>query len=145
MRLVAQSMWICLMLGVAIGFAPPIRAEDRAPAPGRSDGSAFKDHLRRAKRARAQGRWAEAAGAYEAAFEAAHPASATARERAEIAGELGLLGTGLVVASGVLGAATIASFFTDFGLGQAEPRRDNVALSPMAAPGQIGLVAHGVW
>ncbi|WP_437655347.1 PEGA domain-containing protein [Sorangium sp. So ce1182] len=358
------------MLGVAIGFAPPIRAEDRAPVPGRSDSSAFKEHLRRAKRARAQGRWAEAAGAYKAAFEAADPASATERERAEIAGELGLcelalreyrdaaehlawslelglehydalspaqyerfseglrkaepfvgtlivavdppdaevivdgtprgrtaqthrlfldpgrhvvraratgreealhviqavagarheiatalpraaassaretapakpkpasaapaaraeapgplsswpgalriagiglttasasfgvlfmvharaadgdlaelngklddlgmtswacrdpqppatcselsrlrrqrdqfaaLGTGLVVAGGVLGAATIASFFTDFGLGQPEPRRDHVALSPMAAPGQIGLVAHGVW
>ncbi|WP_437780724.1 PEGA domain-containing protein [Sorangium sp. So ce1097] len=55
------------------------------------------------------------------------------------------LGTGLVVASGVLGAATIASFFTDFGLGQAEPMRDRVAVSPMAAPGQLGLVAHGVW
>ncbi|WP_437876599.1 PEGA domain-containing protein [Sorangium sp. So ce513] len=372
MRRVAQSLGICLMLGIAIGFAPPIRAEDRAPAPARSDGSALKEHLRSAKRARAQGRWTEATGAYKAALEAADAASATVRERAEIAGELGLcelalreyrdaaehlawsleqglehhdalshaqyerfskglrkaeafvgtlivavdppdaevivdgtplgrtarahrlflkpgqrtvrllatgraealhviqavagarheistelpraaassakettpatptpvsaapaaraevprplsssswpgalriagiglttasasfgvlfmvhargadgdlaelngkldelgvtswacrepsppatcselsrlrrqrdqfaaLGTGLVVASGVLAAATIASFFTDFGLGQAEPRRDNVALSPMAAPGQIGLVAHGAW
>jgi hypothetical protein len=55
------------------------------------------------------------------------------------------LGTGLAVASGVIGAATIASFFTDFGLGQAEPQRDHIALSPMATPGQIGLVAYGVW
>ncbi|WP_438026246.1 hypothetical protein [Sorangium sp. So ce233] len=44
-----------------------------------------------------------------------------------------------------IGAATIASFFSDFGLGQAEPKRDRVALLPMAAPGQIGLVAHGAW
>ena len=48
------------------------------------------DHVRRGQRARAAGQWSEAHAAYKAAFEAADPASSTERERAEIAGELGL-------------------------------------------------------
>ncbi|WP_437733607.1 PEGA domain-containing protein [Sorangium sp. So ce1335] len=50
----------------------------------------MKDHVRRGRRARDRGKWAEAYAAYKAAFEAAHPASSTERERAELAGELGL-------------------------------------------------------
>jgi hypothetical protein len=49
-----------------------------------------KDHVRRGQRARATGQWTEAHAAYKAAFEAADQASSTERERAEIAGELGL-------------------------------------------------------
>ncbi|WP_437709732.1 hypothetical protein WMF45_34720 [Sorangium sp. So ce448] len=55
------------------------------------------------------------------------------------------LGTAMVVASGVVGAMTVASFFTDFSFLQSEPTGARVALSPAATPGQIGLVAHGVW
>ncbi|XYH93320.1 hypothetical protein ACMHYB_36425 [Sorangium sp. So ce1128] len=90
MRFVGQSVWICLILGVAIGFPSSVRAEEPYPGPGKSDGSTVKDHLRRAERARARGRWAEAVAAYKAAFEATAPTSATKSERAEIAGELGL-------------------------------------------------------
>lgn len=56
----------------------------------RNAGPTVKDHVRRAQKARDAGRWAEAHAAYSAAFEAAVPASSTERERAEIAGELGL-------------------------------------------------------
>ncbi|WP_437732692.1 hypothetical protein [Sorangium sp. So ce1335] len=90
MRFVAQSLWICLMLGVAIGTTHPVRAEDRNPVPARSDGSIVKDHLRRARRARASGKWTEAHAAYKAAFEAIDSTSVTEIESAEVAGELGL-------------------------------------------------------
>ncbi|WP_437801299.1 PEGA domain-containing protein [Sorangium sp. So ce693] len=50
----------------------------------------MKDHVRRGQRARAAGQWTEAHAAYKAAFDAADPESTTERERAEIAGELGL-------------------------------------------------------
>ncbi|HTN89370.1 MAG TPA: PEGA domain-containing protein, partial [Sorangium sp.] len=50
----------------------------------------MKDHVRRGQRARNARRWTEAQAAYRAAFEAADPATSTERERAEIAGELGL-------------------------------------------------------
>jgi hypothetical protein len=90
MRFIAQSLWSCLMLGVALGTAHPVRAEDRNPAPARSDDSVVKDHLRRARRARASGKWIEAHAAYKAAFEAIDATSITERESAEVAGELGL-------------------------------------------------------
>ncbi|WP_437634704.1 hypothetical protein [Sorangium sp. So ce854] len=90
MRFVAQSLWMCLALGVAIGTTHPARAEDRNPASARSDGSIVKDHLRHARRARALGKWTEAHAAYKAAFEAIDTTSVTEREFAEIAGELGL-------------------------------------------------------
>ncbi|MGK3998158.1 hypothetical protein [Sorangium sp. So ce1024] len=90
MRFVAQSLWMCLALGVAIGTTHPARAEDRNPASARSDGSIVKDHLRHARRARALGKWTEAHAAYKAAFEAIDATSVTERESAEIAGELGL-------------------------------------------------------
>ncbi|WP_437953408.1 hypothetical protein WME98_24065 [Sorangium sp. So ce296] len=90
MRIVAQSLWICLMLGVATATTHPVRAEDRNPAPAPSDGSIVKDHLRRARSAQAKGRWTEAHAAYKAAFEAIDSTSVTERESAEIAGELGL-------------------------------------------------------
>ncbi|WP_437829332.1 hypothetical protein [Sorangium sp. So ce1153] len=90
MRFVAQSLWMCLMLGVAIGTTHPVRAEDGRPALSRSDGSNVKDLLRRARRARASGKSTEAHAAYKAAFEAIDATSVTERESAEIAGELGL-------------------------------------------------------
>ncbi|XXX80273.1 hypothetical protein WMF30_16015 [Sorangium sp. So ce134] len=89
-RLVAPSLLFCAALGAAAGFASTARAEDVYPMPARSDGATWKDHVRRGQRARAAGRWAEAHAAYEAAFEAIGAASGTDRERAEIAGELGL-------------------------------------------------------
>lgn len=55
------------------------------------------------------------------------------------------LGTAMMVAGGVFGAATVASFFTDFSFLQSEPMRARVALSPAATPQHIGLVAHGAW
>ncbi|WP_437602482.1 hypothetical protein WMF28_12780 [Sorangium sp. So ce590] len=55
------------------------------------------------------------------------------------------LGTAMVVTSGVVGAATLASFFTDFSLLQAEPTKARVALVPTVAPTQAGLVAYGAW
>ncbi|MDC0685764.1 hypothetical protein [Sorangium atrum] len=54
------------------------------------ENSTVKDHVRRGQRARAAGQWTEAYAAYKVAFDAADPASSTERERAEIAGELGL-------------------------------------------------------
>ncbi|WP_437720817.1 hypothetical protein [Sorangium sp. So ce861] len=90
MRFVAQSPWICLMLGVTLGMTHPVRAEERNPAAPRSDGSTAKDHLRRARRAQAAGQWTEAQAAYKASFEAIDSTSDTEKESAEIAGELGL-------------------------------------------------------
>ncbi|WP_441292011.1 hypothetical protein ACSRUE_17695 [Sorangium sp. KYC3313] len=90
MRFVGQSLWACLVLGVAIGTTHPVRAEDRNPAPARSGDSIAKDHLRRARQARSSGKWSEAHAAYTAAFEAIDATSVTERESAEIAGELGL-------------------------------------------------------
>ncbi|WP_437875468.1 hypothetical protein [Sorangium sp. So ce513] len=89
-RFVARLLWSCLTLGVATAATHPVHAEDRNPPPASSDGSTVKDHLRRARRARASGKWTEAHAAYKAAFEAIDPTSVTERESAEIAGELGL-------------------------------------------------------
>ncbi|WP_437799127.1 hypothetical protein [Sorangium sp. So ce693] len=50
----------------------------------------MKDHVRRGQRARNAGQWVEAHAAYKAAFDAADPTTSTERERAEVAGELGL-------------------------------------------------------
>ncbi|KYF92952.1 hypothetical protein BE17_25690 [Sorangium cellulosum] len=107
MRCIAHSLSISLMLGVATGFptsasandgppkaqqasrslpAPPISAPQARPR----DSSSVKDHVRRGQRARNAGRWMEAYAAYKAAFETADPTTSTERERAEIAGELGL-------------------------------------------------------
>ncbi|WP_437303022.1 PEGA domain-containing protein [Sorangium sp. So ce388] len=55
------------------------------------------------------------------------------------------LGTALVVTSGVVGAATLASFFTDFSFLRAEPMGARLALTPAVTPAQVGLVAHGAW
>ncbi|WCQ90646.1 MULTISPECIES: tetratricopeptide repeat protein [Sorangium] len=107
MRFIAHSLSLSLMLGVATGFptsasandgpskaqqasgslsAPPISAPQARPR----DSSSVKDHVRRGQRARNAGRWTEAYAAYKAAFEATDPTTSTERERAEIAGELGL-------------------------------------------------------
>ncbi|XXY51762.1 hypothetical protein WME91_11535 [Sorangium sp. So ce269] len=55
------------------------------------------------------------------------------------------LGTAMVVTSGVVGAATLASFFTDFSFLRAEPMGARLALTPAVTPAQVGLVAHGAW
>ncbi|XXX72899.1 hypothetical protein WMF30_35145 [Sorangium sp. So ce134] len=90
MRSVAPSLLLCLMFGAATGYTSSARAEDIYSTLEEGDGSTVKDHVRRAKRARDAGRWTEAHAAYKAAFEAADPASSTEKERAEVAGELGL-------------------------------------------------------
>ncbi|XXT23782.1 hypothetical protein WME94_19790 [Sorangium sp. So ce429] len=50
----------------------------------------MKDLVRAGQRARAAGKWTDAYDAYKAALDAAEPSSIRERERAEIAGELGL-------------------------------------------------------
>ncbi|HTN90865.1 MAG TPA: hypothetical protein VL242_44635 [Sorangium sp.] len=55
------------------------------------------------------------------------------------------LGTAMVVTGGVVGAATVASFFTDFSFLRTAPTKAQLALTPTVAPAQVGLVAYGVW
>ncbi|WP_437594959.1 hypothetical protein [Sorangium sp. So ce1000] len=107
MRCIAHSLSIFLTLGAATGFSTSASADDvppkaqqtsrSLPAPpmsppkaGPNDSSSVKDHVRRGQRARNAGRWIEAHAAYKAAFGAADPTTSTERERAEVAGELGL-------------------------------------------------------
>ncbi|WP_438033955.1 hypothetical protein [Sorangium sp. So ce204] len=90
MRDVAPSLLFCLMLGAAGVYTSPASAEDIYSTLERSGSSTVKDHVRRAQRARDGGRWTEAHAAYDAALQATDPASNTEKERAEIAGELGL-------------------------------------------------------
>ncbi|WP_437623834.1 tetratricopeptide repeat protein [Sorangium sp. So ce1151] len=63
------------------------------------------------------------------------------RERDLFAG----LGTAMVVTSGVVGAATMASFFTDFAFVRDRPTETRIGLSPTVTPVEAGLVAYGVW
>ncbi|WP_437941586.1 PEGA domain-containing protein [Sorangium sp. So ce341] len=90
MRWAAHAFSILLALGVVASFTGSASAEEFYPKPGSSDDSTVKEHVRRARRARDAGRWTEAHVAYKAAFEATGAASGRERERAEIAGELGL-------------------------------------------------------
>ncbi|WP_437646153.1 hypothetical protein [Sorangium sp. So ce362] len=105
MRHIAHSLSILLALGAATGFTKSASADDVPPkarqasrslpaptvsAPKARDSSSVKDPVRRGRLARNAGRWIEAHAAYKAAFEAADPTTSTERERAEIAGELGL-------------------------------------------------------
>ncbi|WP_437621648.1 hypothetical protein [Sorangium sp. So ce1151] len=230
MRFVAQSLWIGLMLGVATGTTHPVHAEDRNPAPARSDDSSVKDHLRRARRARASGKWTEAHAAYKAAFDAIDETSVAERESAEVAGELGLCelklrkfrdaaehlawslerrkalspaqqkgfadglanavrfvatlylsvdppdaevlidgkpigrprrtytlffepgkhmvrarAPGLLIAGGVIGAATAASFITDFSFLGLTPAQDRIHASPVATGREIGVNIEALW
>ncbi|WP_437759524.1 tetratricopeptide repeat protein [Sorangium sp. So ce1389] len=78
------------MLVAATGLVSPASAQNIAGTPRRSDGSTVKDLVRAGQRARAAGKWTEAYDAYKRALEAAEPSSTMERERAEIAGELGL-------------------------------------------------------
>ncbi|WP_236644212.1 PEGA domain-containing protein [Sorangium cellulosum] len=55
------------------------------------------------------------------------------------------LGTAMVVTSGVVGAATVASFFTDFSFRRTEPTKARLTLIPTVAPAQVSLVAYGAW
>jgi hypothetical protein len=90
MRFIAHVCAILLTLGAATGFTNPASANGTQPETKPSGSAAVKDHVRRGQRARAAGQWTEAHAAYRAAFEAADPATSTDRERAEVAGELGL-------------------------------------------------------
>ncbi|WP_437765215.1 hypothetical protein WMF27_31150 [Sorangium sp. So ce281] len=90
MRDVAPSLLFCLMLGAAGVYTSPASAEDIYSTLERSGSSTVKDHVRRAQIARDAGRWTQAHAAYNAALDATDPASNTEKERAEIAGELGL-------------------------------------------------------
>ncbi|AUX25494.1 hypothetical protein SOCEGT47_060410 [Sorangium cellulosum] len=90
MRCGVHLLLIGLTAFASTGLTGAASAEELYPLPGRSDRSTVKDHVRRGRRARDAGRWNEAYAAYKAALEAATPASSTERERAEIAGELGL-------------------------------------------------------
>ncbi|MGK4002377.1 hypothetical protein WMF31_07130 [Sorangium sp. So ce1036] len=90
MRCGAHLLVIGLAAFASTGLAGAASAEEPYPLPGQSDRSTVKDHVRRGRRAREAGRWNEAYAAYRAALEAATPPSSTERERAEIAGELGL-------------------------------------------------------
>ncbi|WP_437578346.1 PEGA domain-containing protein [Sorangium sp. So ce887] len=90
MRRVARPLLVCMMLGAGTGFASSVGAQDIDATPRRIDSATVKDLARRGRKARDAGRWTEAHAAYDAAFKAADPASTAARERAELAGELGL-------------------------------------------------------
>ncbi|WP_438035068.1 hypothetical protein [Sorangium sp. So ce204] len=90
MRCIAHSLSIFLALGVATGLTRSASADDIQAKAKPSGSSSVKDHVRRGQRARNAGLWVEAHAAYKAAFEAADPATSTERERAELAGELGL-------------------------------------------------------
>ncbi|WP_437896489.1 hypothetical protein [Sorangium sp. So ce124] len=90
MRDVAPSLLFCLMLGAGAAYTSPASAEDMYSTLERSGSSTVKDHVRRAQIARDAGRWTQAHAAYNAALDATDPASNTEKERAEIAGELGL-------------------------------------------------------
>ncbi|MGK3958981.1 hypothetical protein WMF38_38730 [Sorangium sp. So ce118] len=63
------------------------------------------------------------------------------RERDLFAG----LDTAMSVTSGVVGTATLASFFTDFSFLRADPTKAQLALTLTVAPTQVGLVAYGLW
>ncbi|WP_234023408.1 tetratricopeptide repeat protein [Sorangium cellulosum] len=89
MRYVAHAFSILLALG-AVTFTSSASAEDIYAKLGPNDGLTVQDHVRRARKARDAGRWTEAHAAFKAAFEATERASVGERERAEIAGELGL-------------------------------------------------------
>ncbi|WP_437840542.1 tetratricopeptide repeat protein [Sorangium sp. So ce1153] len=90
MRCGAHLLVISLTLGASTGFARPADAQERSSAPARSDGSKVNEHIRRARRARDAGRWAEARDAYEAALEASEQSPSAQLDPAEIAGELGV-------------------------------------------------------
>ncbi|KYF69129.1 hypothetical protein BE11_11875 [Sorangium cellulosum] len=90
MRCIACRLSIVLTLGIAIGFTKSASADDTRLKARPSDNSTVKDHVRRGQRARNAGLWTEAHAAYKAAFAAADPANSTERERAELAGQLGL-------------------------------------------------------
>ncbi|WP_437839239.1 PEGA domain-containing protein [Sorangium sp. So ce1153] len=113
MRCVAHAFASLLFLGVVTGFTISASAEEFYPEPRPSDGSSVKEHVRRARRARDAGRLAEAQAAYKAALEALVAAPGSARERAEIAGELGLCEL-------ALGRYTDAAEHLDFSLHQRE-------------------------
>lgn len=55
------------------------------------------------------------------------------------------VGTGLLVAGGVIGAVTAASFFMDFTVVGGAPAEDGLRASPVATGREIGVRIEGVW
>ncbi|KYF90172.1 hypothetical protein BE20_18500 [Sorangium cellulosum] len=72
------------------------------------------------------------------------PKPATCSELTRLRREAGL-GTAMVVTSGLVGAATLASFLTDFAFLRTEPTKARLALTPTVTPARLGLVAYGAW
>ncbi|WP_437589291.1 PEGA domain-containing protein [Sorangium sp. So ce1000] len=57
----------------------------------------------------------------------------------------GVLGTALVATGAVVGAVTVASFFTDLSFLQSTPARTSLRVLPATTAQQIGVVALGAW
>ncbi|XXY52693.1 hypothetical protein WME91_16315 [Sorangium sp. So ce269] len=57
----------------------------------------------------------------------------------------GAAGTALVIAGGVIGAATAASFFTDFAFLGRTPARERIHVSPVATGQETGVRIEGLW
>jgi hypothetical protein len=55
------------------------------------------------------------------------------------------LGVGTLIASGILGGATAALYFTDFSFLRSEPTKDGFQVVPVTTGQQTGLLIHGVW
>ncbi|WP_437645229.1 hypothetical protein [Sorangium sp. So ce362] len=55
------------------------------------------------------------------------------------------VGTALVITGGVIGAATAASFFTDFSFLERTPAQDRVNVSPVVTGHETGVRIEGVW
>ncbi|WP_437765377.1 tetratricopeptide repeat protein [Sorangium sp. So ce281] len=57
----------------------------------------------------------------------------------------GAVGTALVIAGGVIGAATAASFFTDFSFLGRTPAQEQIHVSPAAIGQGMGVRIEGLW
>ncbi|WP_437681649.1 hypothetical protein [Sorangium sp. So ce131] len=57
----------------------------------------------------------------------------------------GVAGTALVIAGGVIGAATAASFFTDFSFLGHTPAQERIHVSPVATGHGMGVNIGGLW
>ncbi|WP_437314411.1 hypothetical protein [Sorangium sp. So ce385] len=57
----------------------------------------------------------------------------------------GVAGTALVIVGGVIGAATAASFFTDFSFLGRTPARERIHVSPAATGQAVGVRIEGLW
>jgi hypothetical protein len=55
------------------------------------------------------------------------------------------VGTGLVIAGGVIGALTAASFFTDFSFPGRTPAQGRIHIAPVATGRETGVSIEGLW